>query len=129
MTEDEKSNGYDIRSWHELFRRVTEIDARTQRHEECFETMRDELSTISRNTGVVAEFFAELRQDNRELSRMAAGKNQVPLYLFVLFVVFAGVFILADKVQYGRLDIKIPWLGVELTHGSGDGVKEEHGRK
>jgi hypothetical protein len=111
-----EGNGYDKQSWAALYMKIEAIDLRTQNHGECFDTMREELSAISKNTGVVADFFQALREDNRELSRIAAGKNQVPLYLVVVGLVFISIYILVDQLRDSGLDLNIPWLGVSITH-------------
>lgn len=111
-----EGNGLDSQSYKTLFKRLETIDERTKRADERFESMKNELTSISRNTGVVADYFSTVGQDNRELSRLAAGKHQVPLYLFVLVITFVAVYILADKVSNSQLEIRIPYI-MEITRG------------
>lgn len=118
-------NGYDKESWHVMFNKIQAIDTRTREHEQCFENMKESLGSISKNTGVVAEFFQELREDNRELSRIAAGKNQAPLYLFVIGIVFISIYIIADQVKDSNLNIDIPWIGVHITQADRPHAREE----
>src|SRR5690242_17039327 len=98
-------NGHYNGQFERLTDLVKEIDERTYRHTDLLGSLAATLREIASNTGVVAKHYAD---DNRELSRLAAGKNQVSITVFIVLMVLCGAYVLADKVGQGDIEIKLP---------------------
>ncbi len=107
-------NGHYNGEFERLVGIVEEIDQRTSQHTDLMGSMAVALREISSNTGVVAKHYAE---DNRELSKLAAGKNQVSIFVLLVLMVICGAYVLAEKVSQGQIDINIPFIGLEIVHG------------
>ncbi|TXH14232.1 MAG: hypothetical protein E6R03_09760 [Hyphomicrobiaceae bacterium] len=71
----------------------------------------DTLQKIEVNTGLMARFTQEQLES---VTRLAAGKNQVPVAVFIAFLVIGGAYAIAVTLKDANMDVKIPWLGIEV---------------
>lgn len=111
-------NGQYSGEFERLVRLVEEIDSRTTQNHELLGSMTSVLRDIAQNTAVVANHYAS---DNRELSKLAAGKNQVSITVVIVLMVLCGAYVLAEKVSQGEIDVRMPLVGLEIVHGKGAG--------
>lgn len=111
-------NGHYNGQFERLTSLVRQIDERTTQTQELLGSLSSSLGEIARNTGVVAKHYAK---DNRALTKLAAGKNQVSITVFIILMLLCGAYVLADKVGQGDIDIRLPLIGLEVVHGTGGG--------
>lgn len=107
-------NGQYQGEFEHLINLVEELDTRSKQHGDVLGMMSGHLSAIAENTGAVARHFQE---DNRALAGLAAGKNQVSVHVLLVLMVLCGAYVLAEKVSRGDIDVKIPFIGLEISHG------------
>lgn len=103
----------------ELHRLTVETHAAVIRLETTHIGNHEVLKRIEANTATVAQFFEQLDT----VTKLAAGKNQVPMALVVVLLVLAAVYAISNNLKDSGTDVKIPWLGVEILHGEGHGGK------
>jgi hypothetical protein len=103
----------------ELHRLTVETHAAVIRLETTQIGNHDVLKRIEANTATVAQFFEQLDT----VTKLAAGKNQVPMTLVVVLVVLATAYAISSNLKDSSTDVKIPWLGVEILGGKHDGGK------
>jgi hypothetical protein len=105
----------------ELHRLTVDIHAAVLRLEATHTGNAETLKSIEKNTAVVAQFFEQLET----VTKLAAGKNQVPMGVFIAFLVIGGVYAIAVALKDSNMDVKIPWLGIEVSSKEGNGDKAE----
>jgi hypothetical protein len=103
----------------ELHRLTVETHAAVIRLESTQIGNHDVLKSIETNTATVAQFFEQLDT----VTKLAAGKNQVPMTLVVVLLVLATAYAISSNLKDSSTDVKIPWLGVEILGGANNGVK------
>src|SRR4051812_533206 len=94
----EEGNGYD-KSWGKAMQTLGRVDRRTETIETEVSSLKVLLQTIAANTGTVANFFQAMQEGNLELSKLAAGKRQVPLYAFMLLLILCGAYVIIQEVK------------------------------
>jgi hypothetical protein len=103
----------------EIHRLSRETHATVQRMELTHNGNAETLKKIEANTAVVAQFFEQLET----VTKLAAGKNQVPMIVFIALLVVGGAYAIAVTLKDSNMGVKIPWLGIEIT--SKEGSKAE----
>lgn len=111
-----KLNGHDDGSWEGIVETLKRIDERTRDHHKGSTEMQQELKQINANTAVVAKFVDKFGDDNKELSKLAAGKNQVSSYLVLALLVLWAAYTITDNLKDSTLTLQIPWLGIHIGH-------------
>ncbi len=96
-----------------------ETHATVQRMELTHNGNAETLKKIEANTAVVAQFFEQLET----VTKLAAGKNQVPMGVFIACLVIGGVYAIAVTLKDSNMGVKVPWLGIEITSKENGGVK------
>lgn len=84
------------------------------------------LEAISQSTKTVADVFEkfsgedrkELKENLGKMSDLAAGRKQIPSYVFVIILILWGAYTLIDEAADTNVDIDLPYLGIKLTHGA-----------
>lgn len=105
-------NGHD-RNGVDLTNTLKRIDQKTQDLQMDFSSQRVFLERIALSTEAVAKAF---ETDRTALTKIVVSEKRVPFALVLAIVVIGGCYILADKVQSGDLNVKIPFLGISITH-------------
>ena len=95
----------------ELHRLTVETHAAVIRLETTHVGNHEVLKRIESNTATVAQFFEQLDT----VTKLAAGKNQVPMTVFIAFLVLGAAYAILTDLKNSNMDFKIPWLGVEIS--------------
>jgi hypothetical protein len=99
----------------ELHRLTVETHAAVVRMEATHTGNAETLKKIEANTATVAQFFEQLDT----VTKLAAGKNQVPMTLFIACMVLVAVYMISDNLKDGGPSIRVPWLGIEIESSKG----------
>ena len=94
-----------------IYQLTRETHSTVQRMELTHNGNAETLKKIEANTAVVAQFFEQLET----VTKLAAGKNQIPMGVFIAFLVMGGVYAIAVTLKDSNMDVKIPWLGIEIS--------------
>jgi hypothetical protein len=105
-----------------IYQLTKETHATVQRMELTHNGNAETLKSIEKNTAVVAQFFEQLEN----VTNLAAGRNQVPMVVFIAFLVITGAYGIAANLKDANMDVKIPWLGIEIS--SKEGHSDKAGR-
>lgn len=89
-----------------------ETHADVLRLEVNYSASHEVLKSIEKNTGTVAQFFEQLDT----VTKLAAGKNQVPVSLVISMLVLMAVGVFIVLLKESGMGLKIPYLGIEITH-------------
>lgn len=73
------------------------------------------LGAISTHTQQMAKTLGEMHNDNRALISAVAGKNHVPLVIFIIVVGVMGIIILMRQVDQSNSAMKIGKDSFEIT--------------
>jgi len=103
----------------EVHRLITETHAAVIRLETTHVASHDVLKRIETNTATVAQFFEQLDT----VTKLAAGKNQIPASFVMAIAVLIAVYIISNNLKDSNMDVKIPWMGIEILHGDSHGGK------
>lgn len=101
-------NGHYSGEFESLVKVVGDINRRTTQHTNLLGSMTEHLAAIANNTATVAKHYGEVQTDNRTLT-----KNLMRILLAVLTLV--AVYAIADNLKNSGLEVRIPWLGIEIT--------------
>ena len=103
----------------EMHRLIAETHAAIIRMETTHVGNHEVLKRIEGNTATVAQFFEQLDT----VTKLAAGKNQVPMTVFIAFLVLGAAYAILGDLKNSNMDFKVPWLGIEIStkqHASAD---------
>lgn len=106
----------------ELYRLTVETHALVIRMETTHLGNHEVLKRIEGNTATVAQFFEQLDT----VTKLAAGKNQVPMTVFIAFLVLGAAYAILTDLKNSNMDFEVPWLGIKLStkqHASGESPK------
>jgi hypothetical protein len=106
----------------EVLRLTMETHAAIIRLETTHVGNHEVLKRIESNTATVAQFFEQLDT----VTKLAAGKNQVPMTVFIAFLVLGAAYAILGDLKNSNMDFKVPWLGIEIStkqHASGESPK------
>jgi hypothetical protein len=106
----------DIEKLEAIYQLAKETHAAVLRMETTHNGNADILQKIELNTGLMARFTQEQLE---RITSIAAGKNQVPVIVFIAFLVIGGAYAIAVTLKDANMDVKIPWLGLEISSKEG----------
>lgn len=107
-------NGHYSGEFERLVDLVEEIDVRTKTNGALLDSMTGHLQAIASNTGAVAKHYEAVQTDNRALTKLL-----VRLLLVIIGAV--AVYLTSDNLKNSGLNVRVPWLGVEITQHDAKG--------
>jgi hypothetical protein len=106
----------DIDKLEAIYQLAKETHAAVLRMETTHNGNADILQKIELNTGLMARFTQEQLE---RITSIAAGKNQVPVIVFIAFLVIGGAYAIAVTLKDANMDVEIPWLGLKIHSKEG----------
>ena len=74
----------------------------------------DVLRQIELNTGLMARITQEQLERVTSVA-VSANKNQVPVWVYIASLVIGGVIVISVILKDSNMDVKVPWLGIEIS--------------
>jgi hypothetical protein len=106
----------DIEKLEAIYQLAKETHAAVLRLEETHSGKSEILHKIELNTGLMARATQEQLE---RITSLAAGKNQIPMVVFIAFLVIGGAYAIASTLKDANMDVEIPWLGLKIHSEEG----------